>query len=273
MAGDWIKWVKGLSRRAEVLEMARALKTDRRIVACACMELWEWADTETQDGHIKGATSAFIDGLVALPGFASAIEAVGWLRSTEQGITLTRWDRHNGASAKKRAQDVERQQRHRANKSVTDSSRHDRDKKRDSCVTREEKRREEEIGPVQSTPLAHNSSLVSYGGRSARWGDLGWAGVKTIRDALVDLGVWPVVVQDVLDWEVPTDLETIRRVAEWVASDKGVRDPVAVFVHRLYRDYGPGLDALPRDQANTDWTRKRSQILSQLRRVRERSGP
>jgi hypothetical protein len=140
MAGDWIKWVKGLSRKSEVLSMALTLKTDRRIVASACMELWEWADTETVDGHIRGADYAFIDGLVAFPGFARAIESVGWLRSTEQGITLSRWDRHNGESAKKRAKDNDRKRSIRTNKqAVPEMSAFEADKNR----TREEKRREE----------------------------------------------------------------------------------------------------------------------------------
>jgi len=52
MAGEWIKWCVGFSRKPKVLAMAHALRVDRRIVAAACMELWEWADRETEDGHV-----------------------------------------------------------------------------------------------------------------------------------------------------------------------------------------------------------------------------
>lgn len=109
MAGDWIKWVKGLSRRAEVFAIARRLSTDRRIVACACMELWEWADGQTTDGHLPQVTPDFIDELVGLQGFFGAVEAAGWARSKDGGITLARWDRHNGDDAKRRARNAKNQ--------------------------------------------------------------------------------------------------------------------------------------------------------------------
>lgn len=115
MAGDWVKWVKGLSKRREVIVLARKLGVSRREAACACMEMWEWADDETTNGHIQGATGEDIDLQLGLPGFASALQSseVGWLRVNSQGITFPRWDRHNGESAKRRANDAakKRQQR------------------------------------------------------------------------------------------------------------------------------------------------------------------
>lgn len=115
MAGNWIKWVKGLTKRREVIVLARKLNVSCREAACACMEMWEWADDETEDGHIKGATAADIDLQFGIPGFAVALESpeVGWLRVNSQGLTFPRWDRHNGESAKRRANDAakKRQQR------------------------------------------------------------------------------------------------------------------------------------------------------------------
>ncbi len=108
MAGDWIKWMKGLSRRREVIVLARKLGISRREAACACMEMWEWADGETANGHIKGATGEDIDRLVDLPGFATALlsSEVAWLTVNSQGITFPRWTRNNGESAKRRANDA-----------------------------------------------------------------------------------------------------------------------------------------------------------------------
>jgi len=115
MAGDWVKWVKGLSKRREVIVLARKLGMSRREAACACMEMWEWADDETANGHILGATGEDIDLQIGLPGFALALQSpeVGWLRVNSQGLTFPRWDRHNGESAKRRANDAakKRQQR------------------------------------------------------------------------------------------------------------------------------------------------------------------
>jgi len=115
VAEVWIKWVKGLSTRREISVLARKLNISRREAACACMEMWEWADLETADGHIKGATRDDIDLLLGLPGFGSALESpeVGWLRSTERGITFPRWERHNGKTAKARALEQRKKKRQR----------------------------------------------------------------------------------------------------------------------------------------------------------------
>ena len=115
MAYDWIKWVKGLSRRREVLVLARKVNMTRREAACCCMEMWEWVDHETTDGHIRGATRDDIDGLLDVPGFAVALEAqeVGWLVVTDQGLTFPRYERNNGETAKKRALEQRKKRRQR----------------------------------------------------------------------------------------------------------------------------------------------------------------
>ena len=59
MAGSWIKWDRGLSRKPEVIAIAAALKLDRRLVAACCMEVWEWSDDVTEDGRIEGVGGQF----------------------------------------------------------------------------------------------------------------------------------------------------------------------------------------------------------------------
>jgi hypothetical protein len=115
MSGEWIKWVKGLSRRREVIVLARKLNMSRREAACACMELWEWADDETHDGHIRGATRDDIDLMLGIAGFSVALEApeVGWLKVNSSGITFMKWDRNNGESAKRRAMESRKKRRQR----------------------------------------------------------------------------------------------------------------------------------------------------------------
>jgi len=115
MAGDWIKWVKGLSRRREVIVLARKLSISRREAATACMEIWEWADNETHDGHVRGATRDDIDLMLGLTGFSAALEApeVGWLKVNSVGVTFTNWDRNNSESAKRRALESRKKRRQR----------------------------------------------------------------------------------------------------------------------------------------------------------------
>ena len=108
MFGDWIKWVKGLTRRPEIVRISSALGADRRRTACAAMELWEWADEVTADGIVMGVTPAFVDDHVGLPGFFDAMSSVGWIKQVPGGIEFVNFSRHNGASAKRRAMDAER---------------------------------------------------------------------------------------------------------------------------------------------------------------------
>ncbi len=126
MAGDWIKWMKGLVRRREVVAVAQELGLDRRIVACACMEFWEWADENTTTGFIERLTTDNIDSLVGISGFSSALAASGWLDVRNDGIQIPRWERYNGQSAKKRALASIRQSRRR-HAGVTPASRKKRD--------------------------------------------------------------------------------------------------------------------------------------------------
>lgn len=115
MAGDWIKWVKGLPNRREVRVMSRALKLSPREVACICMEVWGWADDETSDGNIPGATAGDVDSIVNVPGFARAMCAqdVRWLIENDSGLSFPRWDKNNGDSAKKRAMEQRKKKRQR----------------------------------------------------------------------------------------------------------------------------------------------------------------
>lgn len=54
MAGDWLKWTKGLARKPEVLHIAAQLGRSRHEVASVLMELWEWADDNAQIEEGKG---------------------------------------------------------------------------------------------------------------------------------------------------------------------------------------------------------------------------
>lgn len=138
VAGEWIKWTKGLTRKREIVAIASMLQLDRRIVACCCMELWEWADDNTINGHVPSVTKTFLDELVCVTGFGGALQKVGWLECCEEpeneSITFVNFERHNGKPGKHRAlaSDRKRKQREKVSRS-----------ERDKSVTREEKRREE----------------------------------------------------------------------------------------------------------------------------------
>lgn len=143
VAGDWIKMRTALAHDPAVIAIALDLDKSEFEVVGMLHHLWSWADSQSQDGHIKRVTEKWIDRYVHHPGFAKSMCSAGWLIIENDGITFPNFDRHNGESAKKRAEAAERQRISRANKaaqSVTDSSQVSCDK----SVTREEKRREED---------------------------------------------------------------------------------------------------------------------------------
>ena len=114
MAGDWIAWTKGLTRKREIHLIARRLSVSRREAAALCMEAWEWADAETADGGLPGAMPEDLDAAVNCPGLADALREVGWLILDSDGLTFPNWDYWNSESAKQRILTTRRQQKRRA---------------------------------------------------------------------------------------------------------------------------------------------------------------
>lgn len=111
MAGDFIRWEKGLCRKPEIIQMARKLKRSIPEVAARCMMFWEYADEATTDGHLPGVTEEVIDEIAGLPGLAKAMSETvpaPWLSITDLGALILNYDRHNGRCAKKRLIDADR---------------------------------------------------------------------------------------------------------------------------------------------------------------------
>jgi hypothetical protein len=113
MAGDWIKWTKGLTKKREVGVLASKLGRDRHEVAGRLMTLWEWCDDNLYDSDYDQSGNAsvvigdkaFVDEMVGLSGFADALASpeVAWLVLGDGGrITFPKFDNHNGNTAKNR---------------------------------------------------------------------------------------------------------------------------------------------------------------------------
>lgn len=121
MAGDWIKWVKGLADKREVIQMAVELNIPRTDVAGRLMRVWEWADDNCDvDGNAPSVTKAFVDETVGAHGFADAMQKAGWLHVNSGGLAFPNFERHNAQPAKRRALTQRRVKRLRNAASVTD---------------------------------------------------------------------------------------------------------------------------------------------------------
>ena len=117
----WIKVEHITPDKPEIISMADALGVDQDAVFGKCIRIWIWADQQTISGNAATVTSAFLDRVTNLPGFASQLIKVGWLISRNGRLCFPNFDRHNGQTAKNRALSTDRVQRFRNAPSVTKS--------------------------------------------------------------------------------------------------------------------------------------------------------
>lgn len=176
MAGDWIKYVKGLEQKPEVVQIAGVLSIPREFVVCRLMKLWSWTDDNIPEENISSTDDsafvkmspknddnmAFVDALVGTPGFAAAMASACWIRFRHGRIELPNFGRNNGETAKTRARNAKNQKRMRQRqeqKSPGDG---------DIPNTREEKRREDTDSVSPPPSKSKHPSLTERTGSAAR---------------------------------------------------------------------------------------------------------
>lgn len=95
--------------------MAHLLKMkDPDTVVGKLIRLWAWADQQTVGGdHVK-ITCAYIDRLTFCKGFAKALMSVGWLQGEDGALQFLNFARHNGETAKARAESARRMAKSRS---------------------------------------------------------------------------------------------------------------------------------------------------------------
>lgn len=139
MAGEWLKMDCSTPDKPEVFAITVAMGwDDPDLTVGKLFRVWRWFDQQTTDGNAKSVTASLLDRIAGVTGFAQAMRDVGWLVINADGVSLPNFEKHNGATAKSRAQTAKRVATHRSNADVVTA-----------IVTpplaREEKRREEKI--------------------------------------------------------------------------------------------------------------------------------
>ena len=114
MAGEWIKMRTNLWTDPRVSRLCDLTGQAEVAVIGGLYWLWASADDHSLDGVMPGLSIAGIDRRTGIAGFGSALVAIGWIAETDGGITIAKFDEHNGASAKKRAQIAKRVANHRS---------------------------------------------------------------------------------------------------------------------------------------------------------------
>jgi hypothetical protein len=155
MAGDWIKLEKATTTKPEVLRLASLLQCTVGEAFYYCVRFWNWCDDHLTNGHADGVTQEMLDVLIGRPGFSAQLVVVGWLQVRSGSLEVPHFERHLAESAKTRALSAKRKKKQRSS-DVTQESRED----RDISVTREEKRREENVSPSGDTGVRPQKRFV-----------------------------------------------------------------------------------------------------------------
>lgn len=148
MAGDWLKVEAATPDKPEVFEIAVQVNIKPEEAFGRLFLVWRWFDQHTEDGNAVNVTSAYIDRVAGVSGFANAMRNVGWLQGGEDGkfgVTLPHFDYHNGKTAKARALTAKRVATHKkrlGNGKVTPTP-----------LPREEKRREDKTNGASAFVL------------------------------------------------------------------------------------------------------------------------
>jgi hypothetical protein len=122
VAGEWIKVRTNLWDDPRIGQLCELTDQGEAAVIGGLYWLWATADEHSADGLLQGMTIRTIDRKTGVPGLGKALVTIGWLTEGEHGVTVARFDEHNGASAKQRAQTAKRVSNHKANAKVTQAA-------------------------------------------------------------------------------------------------------------------------------------------------------
>ncbi len=132
MAGDWIKMRSNLWNDPRVAKICDLTESSESAVVGGLYWLWSSADQHSEDGVMTGLSLRAIDRKTSIPGFGAALCSIGWLSDHPGGVRITRFEEHNGKSAKRRCSE-----------SVRKVSARDADRERTECSTAAEESQQE----------------------------------------------------------------------------------------------------------------------------------
>jgi hypothetical protein len=116
----WIKYRTNLPTDPRVVRIAGILRKPVHHVVGALLAFWALGDEHTTDGTLHGYTPEAVDDIIGVRGFSEALRSVNWMEVGPEYVKIPDFDRHNGESAKRRAQTALRASRLRNAQSVTE---------------------------------------------------------------------------------------------------------------------------------------------------------
>lgn len=243
MAGDWLKFESNLPEKPETLAITTALGwDDPDLTVGKLMRLFRWFDQHTIDGNAAGVTQTSLDRIIGVSGFANAVANCGWLVFDSAGVTLQKFDRHNGTSAKSRAQTAKRVASHRGKTAGNANETPDKQIGNAATVTgalaREEKRR------VRNTPKAPKGAAVRF---EEFW--LAWPRSVRKQDKAKCAQMWANESFDAVADQILADVKAKRGLPKWQAKGPDgndfIEEPAKYLKNRRWEDGGAA--------SETDW--------------------
>jgi hypothetical protein len=144
VAGEWIKVRTNLWDDPRIGQLCELTDQGEAAVIGGLYWLWATADEHSADGLLHGMTTRTIDRKTGVPGLGKALVTIGWLTESDGGVTVERFEEHNGASAKQRALTAKRVSNHKANAKVTQPALPKTDDGVTDPLPREDKNKKEE---------------------------------------------------------------------------------------------------------------------------------
>ncbi|OEO24049.1 hypothetical protein AX279_19645 [Pseudomonas sp. J237] len=114
MAGDWIKFELTTLDKPEVCQIAELADIDLDAVVGKLMRVWGWFDQQTEEGNAPSVSKKLLNRLVGVNDFCEHMKFVGWMVEVDGVISLPRFDRHNGKTAKNRLLTAKRVANHKS---------------------------------------------------------------------------------------------------------------------------------------------------------------
>ncbi|MFN3791610.1 hypothetical protein [Massilia sp.] len=108
MGATWIKMRTNLWDDPRISRLCDLTGASEATIIGGLYWLWSVADEHTESGFMPGLSLSAIDRKTTIPQFSAALIAVGWIAEEPSGISITRFNEHNGTSAKRRSCDARR---------------------------------------------------------------------------------------------------------------------------------------------------------------------
>jgi len=105
---SWIKIRSHLANHPKVLRISCALKVHPSRVLGCLVYIWSVADMHADGECLPHMTTEVLDQMVDLPGLSDQLIRVDWMRVQDDGLYLPNYQEHNGANAKRRAEQSKR---------------------------------------------------------------------------------------------------------------------------------------------------------------------